>query len=71
MDGIWVYSKTIKELVQHLRIVSRLLREKKLYAKPSQSDFWMTEVEFLDHVISQAGIAVDPSLAAAAEVRSF
>ncbi|WVZ70574.1 hypothetical protein U9M48_019230 [Paspalum notatum var. saurae] len=35
------------------------LREHKLYAKFSKCDFWIEEVKFLGHVISNGGIAVD------------
>ncbi|WVZ84733.1 LOW QUALITY PROTEIN: hypothetical protein U9M48_031725 [Paspalum notatum var. saurae] len=37
------------------------LREHKLYAKFSKCDFWIAEVKFLGHVISNGGIAVDQS----------
>jgi hypothetical protein len=32
-----------------------------LYAKQSKCEFWLKEVPFLDHVISEGGISVDPS----------
>jgi hypothetical protein len=31
-----------------------------LYTKFSKCEFWINEVQFLGHVISQEGIAVDP-----------
>ena len=37
------------------------LREHKLYAKFSKCEFWLKEVSFLGHVVSNGGIAVDPS----------
>ena len=42
-----------------MRLVLGILREKYLYAKLSKCEFWMDEVQFLEHVISAQGIAVD------------
>ncbi|WVZ85425.1 LOW QUALITY PROTEIN: hypothetical protein U9M48_032356 [Paspalum notatum var. saurae] len=58
IDDILVYSKTEEEHEEHLRLK---LREHKLYAKFSKCDFWIEEVKFLGHVISNGGIAVDQS----------
>ncbi|XP_061336721.1 uncharacterized protein LOC133283828 [Gastrolobium bilobum] len=38
-----------------------VLKDKKLYAKPSKCEFWLSEVQFLGHVISASGVVVDPS----------
>ena len=58
-----------------------MLKEKKLYAKLEKCEFWLSEVKFLGHVISNRGVAVDPSKTEAViqwerpktvtEVRSF
>ena len=61
IDDILIYSRTHKEHEEHLRIVLQTLREKQLYAKPEKCAFWMEEVQFLGHVISREGVAVDPS----------
>ena len=61
IDDILVYSKTKKEHAEHLRIVLTRLREHQLYAKFSKCDFWLKEVQFLGHVLSAEGVAVDPS----------
>ncbi|KAA3451197.1 DNA/RNA polymerases superfamily protein [Gossypium australe] len=37
------------------------LRDKKLFAKFSKSEFWLREVGFLRHIVSMQGIRVDPS----------
>ncbi|WVZ84634.1 hypothetical protein U9M48_031642 [Paspalum notatum var. saurae] len=60
-DDILIYSKTEEEHEEHLRFVLQKLREHKLYAKFSKCDFWIEEVKFLGHVISNGGIAVDQS----------
>jgi len=61
VDGILVYSKNEEEHAEHLHIILQRLREHKLYAKFSKCDFWLKEVQFLGHVISEGGISVDPS----------
>ena len=61
IDDILVYSKTREEHEEHLRIVLHTLRDRQLYAKLSKCVFWLEKVSFLGHVISQGGIAVDPS----------
>jgi len=65
IDDILIYSKTLEEHEEHLRIVLQILREKKLYAKLSKSEFWLEKVKFLGHVISNKGVLVDPTKAEA------
>lgn len=81
IDNILVYSKSVAEHAEHLRIVLEVLKERKLYAKLSKCEFWLKEVSFLGHVISDGGISIDPSKVeavlqwdtpkSATEVRSF
>ena len=59
IDDILVYSKDGHEHEQHLGIVLRILRKKKLFAKLSKCDFWLKEVSFLGHIMSLEGIRVD------------
>jgi hypothetical protein len=61
IDDILIYSKNEEEHAQHLRIVLTRLREHRLYAKFSKCAFWLEEIQFLGHVLSARGIAVDPS----------
>ncbi|WVZ84338.1 LOW QUALITY PROTEIN: hypothetical protein U9M48_031379 [Paspalum notatum var. saurae] len=61
IDDILIYSKNEKEHEEHLRVVLTRLREHKLYAKFSKCAFWLKEVGFLGHVLSEKGVAVDPS----------
>jgi hypothetical protein len=56
-----IYSKNEEEHEEHLRLVLQKLREHKLYAKFSKCEFWLKEVSFLGHIITNGGIAVDPS----------
>jgi len=81
IDDILIYSRIQEEHAEHLRLVLGALREKQLYAKLSKCEFWMDEVQFLGHVISVQGIAMDPtkveavvkweSPKSATEIRSF
>ena len=61
IDDILIYSKTKEEHAEHLRIVLEILRKEQLYAKWSKCEFWLTQVQFLGHVISKKGITVDPA----------
>ncbi|GJW03421.1 retrotransposon protein, putative, ty3-gypsy subclass [Tanacetum coccineum] len=61
IDDILVYSKSEEEHEQHLRIVLKILRQKKLYAKFSKCEFWLQQVAFLGHIVSADGIIMDPS----------
>jgi hypothetical protein len=61
IDDILIYSKNKEEHAKHLRIALQILREHQLYAKFSKCEFWLDQVEFLGHVISKEGIAVNPS----------
>ena len=59
IDDILIYSKSVKEHENHLRLVLQLLPEKKLYAKLKNCEFWLDSVAFLGHVVSKDGIVVD------------
>nr|GEZ28082.1 hypothetical protein [Tanacetum cinerariifolium] len=50
-----------KEHEEHLKTILELLKEEKLYAKFSKCEFWISKVQFLDHVIDSRGIHVDPA----------
>ncbi|GKD88694.1 reverse transcriptase domain-containing protein [Tanacetum coccineum] len=61
IDDILIYSKTQEEHKLHLGLVLELLKKEKLYAKFSECEFWLQEVQFLGHVINGDGLHVDPS----------
>jgi hypothetical protein len=61
IDNILIYSKNEEEHEEHLRLVLQKLREHELYAKFSKCEFWLKEVSFLGHIITNGGIAVGPS----------
>jgi hypothetical protein len=61
IDDILVYSENEGDHAEHLRIVLTRLREHQLYAKFSKCEFWLREVPFLGHVLSDGGTMVDPT----------
>jgi hypothetical protein len=60
IDDILVFSKTMEEHEEHLRLVLEKLRSNQQYAKFSKCEFWLTEVTFLGHIVSAGGVSVDP-----------
>jgi len=60
IDDVLIYSKSLEEHEEHLRIVPQKLREEQLYAKFSKCEFWLERISFLRHVISKEGITVEP-----------
>ena len=81
IDDILVYSKNKEEHERHLRVVLQTLKEHQLFAKLKKFEFWLDQIHFLSHVVSNDGISVDPSKVEAVlnwkrpttmfEVRSF
>jgi hypothetical protein len=61
IDDILIFSKNEGDHDEHLCVVLQKLRENQLYAKLSKCEFWLKEVLFLGHIISEGGISVDPS----------
>ncbi|GKE11396.1 putative reverse transcriptase domain-containing protein, partial [Tanacetum coccineum] len=61
IDDILIYSKSRKEHEGHLRLILKLLKEEKLYAKFLKCKFWLSKVQFLGHVFHSKGIHVDPA----------
>ena len=60
IDDVLVYSKDWEDHDTHLRVVLETLRKERLYAKLSKCEFWLREVSFLGHIVSEEGIQVDP-----------
>ncbi|GKB04411.1 putative reverse transcriptase domain-containing protein [Tanacetum coccineum] len=53
--------KNKEEHEKHLKIILELLKKEQLYAKFSKCDFWLELVQFLDYVINNKGVHVDPT----------
>jgi hypothetical protein len=61
IDDILIYSRTMEEHDEHLRLVLQCLQEHKLYGKLSKCSFYQSRIHYLGHVISSKGIIVDPA----------
>jgi hypothetical protein len=61
IDNILIFSKNEEEHDEHLRLLLQKLRENELYTKLNKCKFWLKEVSFVGHMISEGGIFVDPS----------
>ncbi|XP_073121387.1 uncharacterized protein [Henckelia pumila] len=60
IDDILIYSRSLDEHRQHLTTVLQILKEKQLFAKFSNCEFWLEQITFLGHLVSAKGIEVDP-----------
>lgn len=63
-NEILIYSSTLVDHVQHVKVVLELLQEHQLFAKASKCMFGQAQLEYLGHIISQEGVS-DPSKVAA------
>ena len=57
---ILTYSKTWVEHARHLEITFSILKSHQLFVKLPKCQFGQGEVKYLGHVISNAGVAMDP-----------
>ena len=61
LDDIVIYSNTLKEHVEHLRKVFKILRQNELYVKREKCSFSRGEVSFLGHRIKDDKLMMDDS----------
>jgi hypothetical protein len=62
IDNILIYYRSESDHEEHLRLVLQKLRDNQLYAKFSKCEFWIGEVPFLGHIISNGGISLDTAI---------
>ena len=61
LDDILIYSKTLDDHVTHLRAVLEKLQSPRFYLKRSKCSFAQSHIDYLGHIISQHGVATNPS----------
>lgn len=61
IDDILIYSATIEDHLTHLRLVLTALKQHQFFLKQSKCSFAKTELSYLGHIITAAGVATDPS----------
>jgi hypothetical protein len=59
LDDIFIYSSSIEEHEEHLKIVFELLRKSRLYLSKNKVDLYSAKMECLGHIIDDDGIHVD------------
>jgi hypothetical protein len=60
-DDILIYIKSWADHLQHLRVILTELRQHVLFIKRSKCAFGVSSVAYLGHIISEAGVAMDPA----------
>jgi hypothetical protein len=60
-DDILIYSSSSADHLRHLRAVFTILQQHRLFVKRSKCAFGERSIAYLGHVISEAGVAMDPA----------
>ena len=60
MDDVLVFSNTLAEHVEHLRIVDQKLSEELLYANPEKCTFAQPEVAYCGFIVGSDGVRAQP-----------
>ena len=59
LDDIFIYSTSIEEHEEHLKIVFEILRENHLFLSKDKIDLYSVHLDCLGHIIDDEGIHVD------------
>jgi hypothetical protein len=66
-DDILIYSRTLEEHIDHLRLVFSLLAQDQWKVKFSKCRFAQQSITYLGHVVSRGGVSTDPGKVAAVQ----
>ena len=61
LDDVTVFSKTIEEHIEHLKVVFELLNEAGLKMNPEKCFFCQSEIKLLGYIVSGREVKVDPA----------
>lgn len=56
LDDIVIWSDTIQQHWEHVCEILEVLRRAKLYCNPNKYQFFLLELDFLGHHISESGV---------------
>jgi hypothetical protein len=59
-DDLLIFSRTLEEHIEHVRLVLQLLQRDKWQVKLSKCVFAQRQLRYLGHIISEQGVATDP-----------
>jgi hypothetical protein len=60
-DDILIYNTSWADHLHHIRAILAALRAHRLFVKRSKCVFGVSSVTYLGHIISEAGVAMDPA----------
>src|SRR5437763_17172197 len=60
LDNIFIYSDTLEDHIDHIKLVCLKLWKHQLYASAKKSQFFVDKLDILSHYINNQGIHADP-----------
>ena len=60
-DDILVYSQTIEDHINHLKLVLDVLRKENIFLKKGKCVFRVKQIEYLGYLILELGVTIDPN----------
>ena len=60
IDDVLVFSRTLTEHLEHLRLVINCLQQAGLKLKPTKCHFAREEIEYLGHLVTAARTSTEP-----------
>ena len=61
LDDIMIYSNTIEEHVQHVKLIMDILHRERLYLSRKKLHLFATELRILGCIVDDEGVCMDPS----------